>query len=164
MVFLWTCFVLKSQCLSHLIKLMVLWISYSSQFKCDWKTIEILTFSISISQPVHQYVVRPESKLHWKWSKLGSGAPGPESAPRGTKSTTFALEIFQPSNFRNSFLIQYGILRFYTSNVRHTFKTKLKLEQHSELEVGTIWAASGDTSRNWESKHRGMQLRVQNCM
>ena len=100
----------------------------------------------------------------WKWPKSGSGAPGPESAPRGTKSTTFATEIFQPSNFRNSFLIQYGILRFYTSNVRHTFKTKLKLEQHSELEVGTIWAASGDASRNWESKHRGMQLRMQKCM
>ena len=34
-------------------------------------------------------------------AKSGSGAPGPESAPRGTKSTTFAKGIFQPFNLPN---------------------------------------------------------------
>ena len=32
---------------------------------------------------------------------MGSGGPGPETAPRGTKSTTFAKGIFQPSDLRN---------------------------------------------------------------
>ena len=34
------------------------------------------------------------------WAKSGSGGPGPESAPRGTKSTTFAKGFFQPFNLR----------------------------------------------------------------
>ena len=42
----------------------------------------------------------------WNRAKSGSGAPGPESAPRGTKSTTFAKVFFQPFNlpkFWNTF-------------------------------------------------------------
>ena len=34
------------------------------------------------------------------WVKSGSGAPGPESASRGTKSTTFAQGMFQPFNLQ----------------------------------------------------------------
>ena len=37
----------------------------------------------------------------WNRANLGSGGPGPETAPRGTKSTTFAKGIFQPSDLRN---------------------------------------------------------------
>ena len=36
--------------------------------------------------------------------KSGSGAPVPESAPRGTKSTTFAKGFFQPFNLPKFFL------------------------------------------------------------
>ena len=36
-------------------------------------------------------------------AKSGSGAPGPESAPRGTKSTTFAKGIVQPFNLPKFF-------------------------------------------------------------
>ena len=49
--------------------------------------------------------------LIWNRAKSGSGAPGPESAPRGN-------------------------LWFSLFNVRYTYNTKLKLEKSSELEVG----------------------------
>ena len=44
-------------------------------------------------------------------AKSGSGAPGPESALRGTKSTTFAKGIFQPLN----------LMKFILNPVRGTF-------------------------------------------
>ena len=83
-------------------KIMVLWIPCLSEFQICYKTYEILTFSISISQPVHQYTIRPESKLNWKWTKSGSGAPGPKSAPRDTKSTIFAYGFLSHQIYRNT--------------------------------------------------------------
>ena len=93
---------MESQCLSHLIKITVLWIPYPSEFQICFKNNEISTFSRSISQQVHQYTVRPASKLNWKWSKSGSGAPGPKSAPRDTKSTIFAKGFFSHPIYGNT--------------------------------------------------------------
>ena len=71
-------------------------------------------------------------------AKSGSGAPGPESAPRGAKSTTFAEGIFQPFNLPKFFPNPVREPSVFLFNVRYTYNTKLKLEKSSELEVGVF--------------------------
>ena len=73
-------------------------------------------------------------------AKSGSGAPGPKSAPRRSKSTTFAKGIFQLFNLQQIVMnpigdpsvlpIQYPIYITYDS--------KLQLERRSDLEVGVL--------------------------
>ena len=77
-------------------------------------------------------------------AKSGNCVPGPEGAPRGTKSTIFAKGIFRPFNLPKIFPNSVGDLRFYTSNVRYANETRLKLENFSELEVGMFRAAHQD--------------------
>ena len=93
--------------------------------------------------------------LSTKPSKSGYSAPGPESAARGSKSTTFAKGALQPFELRNSSLIQWGKLRFSRVNVRYTYKTELKLEKSSESEVGVLWVARLYRFWNLGFKHRG---------
>ena len=45
-----------------------------------------LIFGVSANEPMSQWVNQPIRQP----AKSGSGGPGPKSAPRGTKSTTFA--------------------------------------------------------------------------
>ena len=69
-------------------------------------------------------------------AKSGSGAPGPESAPRGATSTIFAKGMFQPFDLLKFFLNSAREQSFSLLNVRYTYNTKLKLEKSSESEVG----------------------------
>ena len=60
---------------------------------------------VEIIKEFQCFFVRPPFKLYFrlrpatKSIKTASGAPRPKSAPRGSKSTTFAKGIFQPFNF-----------------------------------------------------------------
>ena len=71
-------------------------------------------------------------------AKSGSGAPGPKSAPRGSKSTTFANGFFQPFSPLKFFLNPIGESPFYHSHVRYTDETKRKFEKSSASEVGVL--------------------------
>ena len=65
--------------------------------------------------------------LIWNRAKSGSGAPGPESAPRGTKSTTFAKGIFQPFILPKFFLNPVREPSFLRNFLSPTVKTFNKI-------------------------------------
>ena len=87
-----------------------------------------------------------------------SGAPRPKSAPRGSKSTTFAQGKFQVSNPQTMVAnpILRGTLRFTISISDILMAPSCSLR--SFLEVGVSWAASRYSFRNLRFKHRGLQL------
>ena len=95
-----------------------------------------------------------------KPSQIGTGGSGPESAPRGSKSITFAKGIFQPFHLPKFLPNPIGNLRFYLFNIRYTGDTKLQLEKFSKSEVGVFWAAAQYRFRNLWFKHRGTNFEM----
>ena len=90
-------------------------------------------------------------------AKPASGAPRPKSAPRGSKSSTFAQgknSSLQPS--KNGYESNRGTLRFTISISNILMAPSCSLR--SFLEVSVSWAASRYSFRNLGFKHRGMQL------
>ena len=72
------------------------------------------------------FMLRPATKS----IKTASGAPRPKSAPRGSKSITFAQGKFQVSRTLKKWLrIQQGNPPFYHFNIRYTYGSKLQLEK-----------------------------------
>ena len=99
------------------------------------------------------FKLRPATKS----IKTASGAPRPKSAPRGSKSTTFAQGKFQVSNPQKLVANPIvGTLRFTISISDILMAPSCSLR--SFLEVGVSWAASRYSFRNLRFKHRGLQL------
>ena len=106
-----------AECLSPFIKIRVWWImvEITKEFQC--------------------FFVRPPFKLYFrlrpatKSIKPASGAPRPKSAPRGSKSTTFAQGKFQVSNLEKMATNPIGIPPFHHFNIRYTYGSKLQLEK-----------------------------------
>ena len=109
-----------------------IYFSSSNMLKNQWN-INIFDFNNPASPSCcFAYPVRPESKLNWKWAKSGSGAPGPKSALRDTKSTTFAKGFFQPSN-----LLKY-LLKYHSNHLLKyiiEIPFEIPLEIHFEIPV-----------------------------
>ena len=98
--------------------------------------------------------------------KSASSPPRPKTAPRGSKSTTFAKGIFQLFNVQTIGMNPIGVLPFYLLHLRYTYKTELKFEKLSQLEVGVLsvayrfsypfaWTVNFKF-RNLRFNHRGM--------
>ena len=77
------------------------------EFQWFWRDEGKVNFKLSIQPKELQWFWRDDGKVNfklsiWKWAKSGSGVRGPESAPRGSKSTTFANGFYQLFNLPKS--------------------------------------------------------------
>ena len=86
------------------------------------------------------------------WAKSVSGGPGPESAPRGTKSTTFAKGFFQPFNLRFFYNPAKGSFGFAHSMSDIPMKPRCSLRSFrnwrlvcSELHINTDFEIYGSS-------------------
>ena len=73
-----------------------------------------------------------------KVAKSAPGAPGPKSAPRGSKSITVGKGLFQSFNLQKFAMNPIRELPFYPFNIRYTYDSKLQLEKFSDSEVGAL--------------------------
>ena len=80
--------------------------------------------------------------LIWNRAKSGSGAPGPEDASRGTKSTIFAKGILSSSNFQKLQWINQSIIcnSNIPQNPTPNFLIKLQLGPIGKLMLTFRWA------------------------
>ena len=137
-----------AECLSHQGIIRVSWIYVHLSKELQWFFNDSLPnawfFLISMNTP-----------RNMKSIKTASGAPRPKSAPRGSKSATFAQGKFQVSN-RQKMVANpiWGTLRFTISISDILMAPSCSLR--SFLEVGVSWAASRYSFRNLRFKHRGM--------
>ena len=76
-----------------------------------------------------------------KPSQIGIRCSGTRKCSQMIEIDYFCLCIFHPFNLPKFYCNPVGGPSVYTSNVRYTYKTTLKLAKVSELEVGTFWAA-----------------------
>ena len=73
-----------------------------------------------------------------KGAKSASGALGPKSAPRGSKSVTFAQGLFQFFNLQKIDTNPIREPSFYHSNILYIYESKFQFEKLLELEVGVF--------------------------
>ena len=73
-----------------------------------------------------------------KPSQTGIRCSGTRRCSQRFEIDHFCQAIVQLFSLPKFFLNPVGNFRFYPSNVRYTYNTRLKLEKCSELEVGTF--------------------------
>ena len=76
--------------------------------------------------------------------------------PEARNGPLLLRDFFSFWTFEKLLRIQWGILPFYPFNLQYIYKTKLKFENTSQVEVGVLWVARRYRFRILRFKLRGM--------